>query len=72
MRLSVIASYEVIMLINILLRFLLKNSVFFDVSLMVVFTVFALAAGAILYNWFCNGEVEVNPLAAVRSLKGKK
>ena len=70
--LSVIASYEVIMLINILLRFLLKNSVFFDVSLMVVFTVFALAAGAILYNWFCNGEVEVNPLAAVRSLKGKK
>lgn len=70
--LSVIAIYEVIMLINILLLFLLKNSVFFDVWLMAVFTVFALAAGAILYNWFCNGEVEVNPFAAVRSLKGKK
>lgn len=70
--LSVIASYEVIMLINILLRFLLKNNVFFDVWLMAVFTVFALAAGVILYNWFCNGEVEVSPFAAVRSLKGKK
>lgn len=66
--LSVLVSYEIIMLINVILRYVCGGA--FDVVFMIVFTVIAAVGGLILYQWFTTGEVEENPMVIVNRLKG--
>lgn len=66
--LSVLVSYEVIMLLNIILRYVTGGA--YDVVFMIVFTLIAVAAGLILCHWFKTGEVEKNPMAIVKRLRG--
>lgn len=64
---SVLAVYEVIMLISFALRYLLGGEgLGFNIVFVVIFTVIAAAGGAILYQWFRSGEVEIDPLAVIR------
>lgn len=66
----VLCSYEVIMLLNAILRVVFRNSeTLSNISVMVVFTFVAAAAGLILYRWFQNNEVEGNPLVIFQSMK---
>lgn len=66
--LSVLVSYEIIMLLNVILRYVTGRA--FDVVFMIVFTIIAAAGGLILYHWFKTGEVEKNPMAIVKRLRG--
>lgn len=63
----VIAVYEAIMIINIVLRYLFRRTELgTDIALMVVLTLIAAAAGVILRHWFRHDEVEINPLTVIR------
>lgn len=63
----VIGVYEMIMIINVVLRYLFRRTELgTDIALMVVLTLIAAAAGVILWHWYQHDEVEVNPLAVIR------
>lgn len=66
--LSVLCIYEVTMLLNFIL--MQVPGVFSDIAFIIVFTVIAAAAGLVLWNWFKTDEVEVNPIAVFRKLRG--
>ena len=57
---SVLVIYEVIMLLNVALKYMFGDAS--DIAMIIVFTIIAAAGVLILYNWFKNDEVEVNPL----------
>lgn len=63
----VIGVYEMIMIINVVLRHLFRRTELgTDIAIMVVLTLIAAAAGVILWHWYRHDEVEVNPLAVIR------
>lgn len=67
---SVSCLYGSVILLNVILRQIFDSSkVAYDISYIVVYSVFAAGAGVILYHWFRQGTVELNPLAVVRSIK---
>ncbi|MCM1245960.1 MAG: hypothetical protein NC293_10000 [Roseburia sp.] len=67
--LSVLVSYEIIMLLNVILRYVTGGA--YDVVFMILFTVIAAAGGLILYRWFATGEVEKNPLVIINAMRAK-
>lgn len=68
--LSVLCIYEVIMLFNAILRIVFgKSELLTNLSVMIVFTVVAAAAGLVLYHWFRTNKVEINPLVVLNGLK---
>ena len=64
---SVLVIYEVIMLLNVALKYMFGDAS--DIAMIIVFTIIAAAGVLILYNWFKNDEVEVNPLAILNRMK---
>ncbi len=59
----VLVVYEIVMLVNLALQSVFGpiSATASDVSIMAVFTVFAVLAGLVLHHWFRTGEVEWNP-----------
>lgn len=66
---SVLASYEAVMLLNVILGYVFGGGMIFDIAFMIVFTVVAAAGGLILYHWFKTGEVEENPVVIVNRMR---